>query len=152
MLAGGIYLWYTDPGEGKCEYAPAPRRERQCTPRAAAAARLCLRVGDMQMHNCLKAGPRCSLPPYTGCCAPARVISARAAAVVSLCPAPEATPPALTVGRPTARGTASPAARAATALLVLGSICFLPGAYHTRVAYLAWRGVEGYSLNSIPDF
>ncbi|GBF95816.1 hypothetical protein Rsub_08252 [Raphidocelis subcapitata] len=39
----------------------------------------------------------------------------------------------------------------ATSLLVLGSICFLPGAYHTRVAYLAWRGVEGYSLNSIPD-
>ena len=39
----------------------------------------------------------------------------------------------------------------ATALLVLGSICFIPGAYHTRVAYLAWRGVEGYSLNEIPD-
>ncbi len=44
-----------------------------------------------------------------------------------------------------------PSNAAATALLVLGSICFLPGAHHTRLAYLAWRGVEGYSLNSIPD-
>lgn len=38
-----------------------------------------------------------------------------------------------------------------TALLVLGSLCFVPGAYHTRVAWLAWRGVEGYSLSAIPD-
>jgi lipopolysaccharide export LptBFGC system permease protein LptF len=40
---------------------------------------------------------------------------------------------------------------AATALLVLGSICFIPGFYHVRIAYLAWKGVEGYSLESIPD-
>lgn len=40
---------------------------------------------------------------------------------------------------------------AAIALLVLGSICFLPGFYHTRIAYLAWRGVAGYSLSDIPD-
>jgi hypothetical protein len=40
---------------------------------------------------------------------------------------------------------------AATALLVLGSICFIPGFYHVRIAYLAWKGVEGYSLDSIPD-
>jgi hypothetical protein len=39
----------------------------------------------------------------------------------------------------------------AIALLVLGSICFLPGFYHTRIAYLAWKGVSGYSLNDIPD-
>ncbi|GLC43352.1 hypothetical protein PLESTF_000424500 [Pleodorina starrii] len=37
-------------------------------------------------------------------------------------------------------------------LIILGSITFLPGAYHTRVAYLAWRGTSGYSLNQIPDF
>jgi hypothetical protein len=41
---------------------------------------------------------------------------------------------------------------AATALLVLGSVCFLPGFYHTRIAYLAWKGVQGYTLDSIPDF
>lgn len=40
---------------------------------------------------------------------------------------------------------------AALALLVLGSICFLPGFYHTRIAYLSWKGVSGYSLNDIPD-
>ena len=40
---------------------------------------------------------------------------------------------------------------AATALLVLGSLCFVPGAYHTRIAYLAWRGVPGYTLDAIPD-
>jgi hypothetical protein len=39
----------------------------------------------------------------------------------------------------------------ATALLVLGSVAFLPGAYMSRLAYLAWRGVEGYSFNDIPD-
>lgn len=43
-------------------------------------------------------------------------------------------------------------AAAATALLVLGCVCFLPGFYHTRIAYLAWKGVRGYSLDSIPDF
>lgn len=39
----------------------------------------------------------------------------------------------------------------AIAMLVLGSICFLPGFYHTRIAYLAWKGVAGYSLSDIPD-
>lgn len=39
----------------------------------------------------------------------------------------------------------------ATALLILGSICFMPGAYYTRVAYMAWRGVEGFSLTNISD-
>jgi hypothetical protein len=45
----------------------------------------------------------------------------------------------------------APAVPAAIALLVLGSICFLPGFYHTGIAYLAWKGVPGYSLNDIPD-
>mmetsp|Transcript_13790 Transcript_13790/g.24275 ORF Transcript_13790/g.24275 Transcript_13790/m.24275 type:complete len:104 (-) Transcript_13790:401-712(-) len=37
-------------------------------------------------------------------------------------------------------------------LLVIGSICFVPGFYYTRIAYLAWRGRKGYSLGLIPDF
>lgn len=41
---------------------------------------------------------------------------------------------------------------AATALIVLGSLCFLPGAYMTRIAYLAHKKVQGYSFNDIPDF
>lgn len=41
---------------------------------------------------------------------------------------------------------------AAIALLVLGSVTFLPGFYHTRIAYMAWRGVAGYSFKDIPDW
>jgi hypothetical protein len=37
------------------------------------------------------------------------------------------------------------------ALLTLGSITFLPGFYHTRIAYYAYKGYEGYSLDDIPD-
>ncbi|KAG2495603.1 hypothetical protein HYH03_006203 [Edaphochlamys debaryana] len=37
-------------------------------------------------------------------------------------------------------------------LIILGSITFLPGFYHTRIAYKAWKGTAGYSLNQIPDF
>lgn len=37
-------------------------------------------------------------------------------------------------------------------LMVLGSLVFLPGFYHTLIAYKAWRGQAGYSLNQIPDF
>jgi hypothetical protein len=61
--------------------------------------------------------------------------------------------PQVDAGCPTPypRLPSTPALLPATALLILGSICFLPGAYHTRVAYLAWRGVEGYSVADIPD-
>jgi len=45
-----------------------------------------------------------------------------------------------------------PGSGGGTALITLGSICFIPGFYHIRIAYLAWKGVQGYSLNSIPDF
>ena len=38
-----------------------------------------------------------------------------------------------------------------TAMIVLGSLGFIPGAYFTRVACLAHKGVEGYSLRDIPD-
>lgn len=44
-----------------------------------------------------------------------------------------------------------PGQGSATALLVLGSVCFIPGFYHVRIAYLAWKGVQGYSLDAIPD-
>ncbi|EFJ43533.1 hypothetical protein VOLCADRAFT_119067 [Volvox carteri f. nagariensis] len=37
-------------------------------------------------------------------------------------------------------------------LIILGSLAFIPGAYHTRLAWLAWRGRAGYSLDQIPDF
>lgn len=37
-------------------------------------------------------------------------------------------------------------------LMVLGSLTFLPGFYHTRIAYKAWKGHAGFSLQQIPDF
>lgn len=37
------------------------------------------------------------------------------------------------------------------AMTVLGSLTFVPGAFFTRVAYLAHRGVDGYSMRDIPD-
>jgi len=36
--------------------------------------------------------------------------------------------------------------------LVLGLLTFIPGFYHSRIAYYAWRGYSGYSLRSIPTF
>ncbi|KAL6762804.1 UPF0414 transmembrane protein-like protein C20orf30 [Haematococcus lacustris] len=36
-------------------------------------------------------------------------------------------------------------------LLIIGSLAFIPGAYHTRIAYNAYRGVKGFSLTAIPD-
>ena len=35
-------------------------------------------------------------------------------------------------------------------LLFLGTIVFIPGAYHVRIAYCAWRGYHGYSFDDIP--
>ena len=35
-------------------------------------------------------------------------------------------------------------------LLFLGTIVFIPGAYHVRIAYCAWRGYRGYSFDDIP--
>ena len=39
----------------------------------------------------------------------------------------------------------------AVPLLVLGSICFVPGFYNVRTAYLAWKGNYGYSYSDIPQ-
>lgn len=29
---------------------------------------------------------------------------------------------------------------------------FIPGAYHVRIAFLAFRGYEGFSFEDIPEF
>jgi len=117
MLAGGLYLWYTRPGEGKGAPATVLAACAGLTPLCGVAYHC--------RHRCMQ------LLSTLAC------IAAFTTAVLT----PMRTPPQHTRTHATA----------ATALLILGSICFLPGAYHTRVAYLAWRGVEGYSLNSIPD-
>ncbi|XP_014674046.1 PREDICTED: transmembrane protein 230-like [Priapulus caudatus] len=37
-------------------------------------------------------------------------------------------------------------------LLILGSILFIPGAYHVRIAVYAYKGYVGYSYDDIPEF
>ncbi|XP_029212919.1 transmembrane protein 230-like [Acropora muricata] len=37
-------------------------------------------------------------------------------------------------------------------MLILGSLMFIPGFYHVRIAYYAWKGYRGYSFDDIPDF
>ncbi|BFZ01824.1 hypothetical protein BsWGS_04863 [Bradybaena similaris] len=37
-------------------------------------------------------------------------------------------------------------------LLLLGALMFIPGAYHTRIAYYAYKGYEGFSFEDIPEF
>ncbi|GAB6022467.1 hypothetical protein CHUAL_006578 [Chamberlinius hualienensis] len=37
-------------------------------------------------------------------------------------------------------------------VLILGSLMFIPGAYHVRIAYYAFKGYKGYSFDDIPDF
>ncbi|KHN81498.1 Transmembrane protein [Toxocara canis] len=37
-------------------------------------------------------------------------------------------------------------------IFALGLIMFVPGAYHVRIAYHAFRGDSGFSFDDIPDF
>ncbi|CAG9134535.1 hypothetical protein JYU34_017221 [Plutella xylostella] len=37
-------------------------------------------------------------------------------------------------------------------IIVLGGIMFLPGAYHIRIAYYAYKEYPGYSFSDIPEF
>ncbi|XP_013779775.1 transmembrane protein 230-like isoform X1 [Limulus polyphemus] len=37
-------------------------------------------------------------------------------------------------------------------LIFLGSIMFIPGGYHVRIVYYAYRRYPGYSFDDIPDF
>ena len=40
----------------------------------------------------------------------------------------------------------------AVPLLILGGITFLPGFYHVRLAFYAWKGYLGYSYRDIPGY
>lgn len=37
-------------------------------------------------------------------------------------------------------------------MIILGVLMFIPGAYHVRIAYYAYRNVPGYSFDDIPEF
>ncbi|XP_048746843.1 transmembrane protein 230-like [Ostrea edulis] len=37
-------------------------------------------------------------------------------------------------------------------VLIIGALMFIPGAYHVRIAYYAFKGYEGYSYDDIPEF
>ncbi|KAL4231211.1 hypothetical protein ACF0H5_008793 [Mactra antiquata] len=37
-------------------------------------------------------------------------------------------------------------------VLILGSLMFIPGFYHVRIAYYAYQGYVGYSFDDIPEF
>lgn len=37
-------------------------------------------------------------------------------------------------------------------VFILGAIMFVPGAYHVRIAYYAFKGYRGFSFDDIPDF
>ncbi|XP_028852765.1 transmembrane protein 230b [Denticeps clupeoides] len=37
-------------------------------------------------------------------------------------------------------------------VLIIGILVFLPGFYHLRIAYYAFKGYRGYSYDDIPDF
>ncbi|XP_011298949.1 transmembrane protein 230 isoform X1 [Fopius arisanus] len=37
-------------------------------------------------------------------------------------------------------------------MIILGALMFIPGAYHVRVALMAYTKVPGYSFDDIPEF
>lgn len=40
----------------------------------------------------------------------------------------------------------------ATPLVIIGVLTFIPGFYHVRLAYYAWKGYQGYSFSDIPSY
>jgi hypothetical protein len=36
-------------------------------------------------------------------------------------------------------------------LFTIGALLFIPGFYHVRIAYYAWRKCEGFSFEDIPN-
>ncbi|XP_001494883.1 transmembrane protein 230 isoform X2 [Equus asinus] len=43
-------------------------------------------------------------------------------------------------------------ANQAVPFLIIGILMFLPGFYHLRIAFYAYKGYRGYSYDDIPDF
>lgn len=37
-------------------------------------------------------------------------------------------------------------------VLIIGALMFIPGVYHVRIAYYAFRGYQGFSYEDIPEF
>ncbi|XP_070210375.1 transmembrane protein 230-like [Littorina saxatilis] len=37
-------------------------------------------------------------------------------------------------------------------VLIIGALMFIPGAYHVRLAYYAFKGYQGFSYEDIPEF
>ncbi|KAK3095905.1 hypothetical protein FSP39_020653 [Pinctada imbricata] len=37
-------------------------------------------------------------------------------------------------------------------VLIIGALMFIPGAYHVRIAYYAYKGYTGYTYDDIPEF
>jgi len=37
-------------------------------------------------------------------------------------------------------------------MIILGSLMFIPGSYHTYIAVQTWRGVPGYHYDDIPHY
>ncbi|XP_060525916.1 transmembrane protein 230-like isoform X1 [Cylas formicarius] len=37
-------------------------------------------------------------------------------------------------------------------MIILGILMFIPGAYHVRIAYYAYKEVPGFSFDDIPEF
>lgn len=37
-------------------------------------------------------------------------------------------------------------------MIIMGFLMFIPGAYHVRIAFYAYKGLPGYSFDDIPEF
>ncbi|ENN75318.1 transmembrane protein 230 [Dendroctonus ponderosae] len=37
-------------------------------------------------------------------------------------------------------------------MIIIGIIMFIPGAYHVRIAYYAYKEIPGFSFDDIPEF